>query len=324
MNKESILIPYCISIVSKYPYKSQMEKCLEEILTLYLNNKKNEINELINNIINEIPIPSKNQKIIFYLPTISLPIEIISPKNTKLIYTYDIDLIKIFQYFDIDNIIFIFYLIITEQKLLFIHNNYNELTEISFSFINLIYPFIWINTYIPVLSFSTVQFLQSFIPYIMGIDEYLLKFAFENQFIDLNSNIALINVKNNYFCSFDLKGKIKKKSKKEILKKFKLPEIPVKIIEYFEKNLKEIKKKIKSSNYDKISIINEIKDIFLKGMILIIGEYNHHLFFSHEETPIFDSQSFINTFPNKEKSFYSEIISTQLFNQFLFNEKFCT
>ena len=321
MNKESILIPYCISIVSKYPYKSQMEKCLEEILTLYLNNKKNEINELINHIINEIPIPSKNQKIIFYLPTISLPIEIISPKNTKLIYTYDIDLIKIFQYFDIDNIIFIFYLIITEQKLLFIHNNYNELTEISFSFINLIYPFIWINTYIPVLSFSTVQFLQSFIPYIMGIDEYLLKFAFENQFIDLNSNIALINIKNNNFCSFDLKGKIKKRNKKEILKKFKLPEIPVKIIEYFEKNLKEIKKKIKSSNYDKISIINEIKDIFLKGMILIIGEYNHHLFFSHEETPIFDSQSFINTFPNKEKSFYSEIISTQLFNQFLFNEK---
>jgi hypothetical protein len=74
-------------------------------------------------------------------------------------------------------------------------------------------------------------------------------------------------------------------------------------------------------NYDKITINKEIKDIFLKGMILIIGEYNHHLFFSHEETPIFDSQSFINTFPNKEKSFYSEIISTQLFNQFLFNEK---
>ena len=321
MNKESLLIPYCISIVSKYPYKSQMEKCLEEILNLHLNNKTNEIDELINHIINEIPIPSKNQKIMFYLPTISLPLELISPKNINSSTIYDIDLFKIVKFFDIDNIIFIFYLIITEQKLLFIHNNYNELTEISYGFINLIYPFNWINTYIPVLSFSTVQFLQSFIPYIMGIDEYLLTYAFKNQFIDLNSNIALINIKNNNFCSFDLKGKIKKRSKKEILKKFKLPEIPDKIVDYFEKKLKDIKKQIKNLNYDKITINKEIKDIFLKGMILIIGEYNHHLFFSHEETPIFDSQSFINTFPNKEKSFYSEIISTQLFHQFLFNEK---
>ncbi len=321
MNKESLLIPYCISIVSKYPYKSQMEKCLEEILNLHLNNKTNEIDELINHIINEIPIPSKNQKIMFYLPTISLPLELISPKNINSSNIYDIDLFKIVKFFDIDNIIFIFYLIITEQKLLFIHNNYNELTEISYGFINLIYPFNWINTYIPVLSFSTVQFLQSFIPYIMGIDEYLLTYAFKNQFIDLNSNIALINIKNNNFCSFDLKGKIKKRNKKEILKKFKLPEIPDKIVDYFEKKLKDIKKQIKNLNYDKITINKEIKDIFLKGMILIIGEYNHHLFFSHEETPIFDSQSFINTFPNKEKSFYSEIISTQLFHQFLFNEK---
>ena len=321
MNKESLLIPYCISIVSKYPYKSQMEKCLEEILNLHLNNKTNEIDELINHIINEIPIPSKNQKIMFYLPTISLPLELISPKNINSSTIYDIDLFKIVKFFDIDNIIFIFYLIITEQKLLFIHNNYNELTEISYGFINLIYPFNWINTYIPVLSFSTVQFLQSFIPYIMGIDEYLLTYAFKNQFIDLNSNIALINIKNNNFCSFDLKGKIKKRNKKEILKKFKLPEIPDKIVDYFEKKLKDIKKQIKNLNYDKITINKEIKDIFLKGMILIIGEYNHHLFFSHEETPIFDSQSFINTFPNKEKSFYSEIISTQLFHQFLFNEK---
>ena len=321
MNKESLLIPYCISIVSKYPYKSQMEKCLEEILNLHLNNKTNEIDELINHIINEIPIPSKNQKIMFYLPTISLPLELISPKNINSSTTYDIDLFKIVKFFDIENIIFIFYLIITEQKLLFIHNNYNELTEISYGFINLIYPFNWINTYIPVLSFSTVQFLQSFIPYIMGIDEYLLTYAFKNQFIDLNSNIALINIKNNNFCSFDLKGKIKKRNKKEILKKFKLPEIPDKIVDYFEKKLKDIKKQIKNLNYDKITINKEIKDIFLKGMILIIGEYNHHLFFSHEETPIFDSQSFINTFPNKEKSFYSEIISTQLFHQFLFNEK---
>lgn len=321
MNKESLLIPYCISIVSKYPYKSQMEKCLEEILNLHLNNKTNEIDELINHIINEIPIPSKNQKIMFYLPTISLPLELISPKNINSSNIYDIDLFKIVKFFDIENIIFIFYLIITEQKLLFIHNNYNELTEISYGFINLIYPFNWINTYIPVLSFSTVQFLQSFIPYIMGIDEYLLTYAFKNQFIDLNSNIALINIKNNNFCSFDLKGKIKKRNKKEILKKFKLPEIPDKIVDYFEKKLKDIKKQIKNLNYDKITINKEIKDIFLKGMILIIGEYNHHLFFSHEETPIFDSQSFINTFPNKEKSFYSEIISTQLFHQFLFNEK---
>ena len=321
MNSDSILIPYSISVVSKYQYKSQMEKCLEEILNLHLNNKNQEIDSLINHIINEIPIPSKNQTITFYLPSSPLPIELISPKNSKLKYLYDIDLSRIFQYFDIDNIVFIFYLIIIEQKLLFIHNNYSELAEISFSFINLIYPLNWINTYIPVLSFSTVKFLQSFIPYIMGLDKYLLNYSFENQYIDSSLNIAIIDIKNNCFCYFDSKGKLKKRSRKDILKIFKLPEIPSKINDYFEKKLKEVKKTISKNSFDKFKINELIKNIFLKGMILIIGEYNHHLFFSHDETPIFDSQSFLNTISKKEKNFYSEIISTQLFNQFLYNEK---
>jgi hypothetical protein len=46
-----------------------------------------------------------------------------------------------------------------EKKVLFLSNNLELLTIISESFISLLYPFKWNNTYIPIINFEIIEFL---------------------------------------------------------------------------------------------------------------------------------------------------------------------
>lgn len=135
----------------------------------------------------------------------------------------------------------IFQLILLEQKILFLENNYQILSEISFIFLELIYPLIWINPFLPVLSIKTVQFLQSPVPYIMGLDEYLLKYASESSSIYLGTEMIIFNIMSNQFISSKTRKRI---HKKDIFHEFKLPTIPDKIGDYIYKELKYMKKLI--------------------------------------------------------------------------------
>ena len=219
-----------------------------------------------------------------------------------------------------------------EQKILFLENNYQILSEISFIFLELIYPLIWINPFLPVLSIKTVQFLQSPVPYIMGLDEYLLKYANESKYIYLGTDMIIFNLMNNQFISSKTKKRI---HKKEIFHEFKLPTIPDKIGDFIYKELKNIKKIIEKnekykdkkdkSSHEVISdeeLDSKIRMIFLKAMIMLIGDYNNFLFYTEDEIPLFNKEAFVQSHKEKNSQlFLGEIVKTQIFNQFLLNEK---
>ena len=73
----------------------------------------------------------------------------------------------------------IFRLLLLEKKILFIDNDYEQLSTVSDGFISLLYPFQWIHTYIPIMSDQMIQYLQTFLPFINGIHETLLPFVQE-------------------------------------------------------------------------------------------------------------------------------------------------
>ena len=308
---ENVLIPECMTLVSRYPYISQMSKCLHTLLAM--SNIK-ESNCLINHLVNEVPIPNEKQKIIFYIPNTISPITIPNPFSPNELNTFDIN---IFAYLSIENIIEISTLILLEQKLIFIDNNYHLLSNLSHTFINWLYPFTWVNTYIPVLSLSTVTFLQSIIPFIMGIDEFLLQYSMNNDIIDTSNEqdtIVYINIKNNVI-SLDPKKK-KNDAKKKLHKALNIPELPEKIVRHLTNNLKEIKK---------LTNINEmkekLKELFCNMMAIMIGEYKAYLFFLENEMTLFNSECFIDGKKKEDKAFYKELLQTQMFNQLLTNEK---
>ena len=329
INNSQVLIPESVSLISKYPFFMSMEKCLRCIISL---NKKDEMENLVNHLINEVPSPKKGYQIQFFIPKIEKPIILnykynifLTSQNIQNNINNDtrscsqINLKILLDKISIENIIMIFQLLILEQKILFVENDYQTLSEILTVFLEIIYPLIWVNPFIPILSTKTVRFLESPVPFVMGIDEYLLKYAIKLKYVNrvnsLDTGIILFNIMTNEFI---WSKKMKKISKKDIFKEFKIPIMNSKIREFIEKELKEIKKKVKND----IEIDKQIRIVFLKSMIMLMGDYNNFIFYTKDEIPLFSKDAFVQS--HKEKSsqlFLSEMVKTQIFNQFLLNEK---
>ena len=315
-NDTTILVPESISLISKFPFINQMSQCLKAIISINDNTK---LNLFINHIINQVPVPYRNQKIKFYTPIKSDPIKLVSP------FILNRDNFKpdnIFEYFSIDNIITIFYLSLLEQQLLFIDNDHSLLTSISYLFVNLTYPMSWIDTYIPVLSLSSISFLQSIVPFIMGSNEYLVNYAMNNSYIgeQYSPRVVFIHIKNNIL-SMDVKNIFNKKkgmNRKNILKTLELPTIPESIEKLINKKLNLIKNKIYSKK--NINFLKEIQNAFCDIMITILGKYREY-FFVIDDCPIFNKESYIESQRSEDRLFYKEFTETQTFLQFLIVEK---
>ena len=312
MVNDTVLIPESISLISKYPYFYQMDTALKCLISL----PKNEMNFLISHIINEIPIPQKNTNIQFYLPRTVNVLKLYNEKNISENIS-NLNYGSLFDFFSIDNIILLFHLLILEQKVLLIDNNYKLLSEMSLILINLLYPFMWVNPYVPILSLNTAKFLQSFIPFLYGIDEYLLKYSDKNKYMNNNGDIVFVFISKK---TFSLCKNRKKLSKKDIIKELSIPDLPEKVYSFLTKNLKDVYKQYKKISQDELN--KTIKDIFIKAMIILIGDYKNYTFVTGEEMPLFNREAFMNAHNQRDmKMFLNEMTSTQIFNQFLFNEK---
>ena len=331
LNNDNVFIPESISLISKYPLFIPMDKCLRCMISL----QTEDMNNLINHLINEVPSPKKNYQIQFFIPKIKDPIMLNheynkflnDTNNNNILSTSQINVKILLEKISVENIIMIFQLMLLEQKILFLENNYQTLSEISFTFLELIYPLIWVNPFLPVLSIKTVQFLQSPVPYIMGLDEYLFKYANESKSIYFGTDMIIFNIMTNQFISSKTKKRI---HKKEIFHEFRLPTIPDKIGDFIYKELKNIRKIIEKNKKEKlnhdttsdIELDKQIRMIFLKAMIMLIGDYNNFLFYTEDEIPLFNKEAFVQSHKDKNSQFFlGEMVKTQIFNQFLLNEK---
>ena len=70
LNNDNVFIPESISLISKYPLLISMDKCLRCMISL----QTEDMNNLINHLVNEVPSPKKNYQIQFFIPKIKDPI----------------------------------------------------------------------------------------------------------------------------------------------------------------------------------------------------------------------------------------------------------
>ena len=328
-----IYLPESISLLSKQPFFRPMNFCLNNIISLPTQEDRN---NLINHIINEVPIPQKLKQIQFYIPLYQSPLILnhyynifkgLSKSNNSLENNIIDDLSMsqlnskvLLEKIPIDNIIILFQLLLLEQQILIIENNYLTLSEIIFILISLIYPLVWTNPFLPILSLNTVQFLQTPVPYIMGLDEFLLKYAYNSKNIYIGKEIIMYNLMSK---NFILSRTRKKANKKEIVNEFKLNFLPEKIENFMNIELKKLKIILDSNRISDVELDIKIRLVFLKTMICLIGDYNNYTFYKNDDDmPLFNIEAFIESHKERQiKLFYEQMTKTQLFKQFLLNER---
>ena len=169
--RDNVYIPFCLCLISKYPFYEQMEKCLESIMMTinYYDTTPDELNKLINYIVKSIPLPPINSKVSFALPHLNKICEIQWPFFEDILQFGD-DPVVILKHLSINNIIIFFKLLILEQKILVIGKDNDIISQIILNFVSLLYPSDWIHTNIPIMSEKMLKFLQAFLPFLNGMN----------------------------------------------------------------------------------------------------------------------------------------------------------
>ena len=334
--RDFVYVPFCLCIISKYPYAYEMTKCLqsifnimseEKIISSLSNNFK--INDLIMHLINSVPIPlEKNTRVKFFVPFIEKGISLKCPKLDE-INIVNINYMQLIELFSIDNVIIILRLLLFEKKILFIDNDYTRLSEVTDAFISLLYPFKWVHTYIPIMSDQMIKYLETFLPFLNGIHSSLMPLVtqlFNEGEIEDSEDVILINIKEG---KIDLSSSLKKKKIKlsKYLQK-NIPDLPSNL----EKNLKSKLQEIKYSfhnkakeNFRRESIVIRPVDIsqydiririaFIEMFVDMFKDYPKYMCFLDNDV-VFNKNSFLNFVNKNDKRFYDEFLDTQLFQQF--------
>ena len=329
-NREIVFVPFCICLISKYPYVKEMQACLKSIYTI-LNNEQSQngdfiINDIIMYLINSIPIPTKNTSLKFLLPFNKTCIELDCPKLDD-INVMNLSACKLLVLFNVDNLILIFRLLISEKKILLIDKDYEKLSTVADGLVSLLYPFQWVHTYIPIMSDQMLKYLETFLPFLNGINKSMMS-AVENVFkeseMEEDDEVFLIYIEENKIkLSSTLKGKNKKFEKYIQDNVFNLPhniekELKVKLKKVKTRLEEIIKNKKENTIQNKRNLELQIKDIFIDAFVEMFQDYAKYLSFI-EQDAVFNKALFLQKKPNNEKKFYSDIIDSQLFQQFIQN-----
>ena len=352
-----VYIPYCICLISKYPFIHEMEKCLQSIYYLMIeqmnnfriinDNDKIELNKLIMFLVHSVPIPnSRNSKLKFYIPYFNNGIEITCPKLND-INIININISVLLKWFSINNIIIILRLILFEKKLLFVDDNYERLSNIIDIFISLIYPFQWIHTYIPIMSEEMINYIETFLPFVNGIHNSLFPLikklvkedAIENETISNDSNESenddvfyLIYITENKIgLSSEFKNNFRNVSK---YIEENIPHLPPVLEKDLYNKLLKIKDEINlftninaNNNYKNNLNKNKSKDlskfdiklrnIFIELFVEMFDNFYKYLCILDNNDVVFNKKLFIKSKQIKDQKFYEDFVDTQIFQQFI-------
>ena len=322
--KENVYIPFCLGLISKFPYYPQLEKSLQSIFETikHSENETNKINTLIFYLLKSLPIPHKNSKVSFSLPYINKICDINYPYFQDIL-SFGNNPMVILEHFSINNIISIFKLLIFEQKIIVIGKDMDKISEIILNLISLIYPFEWIHTSIPVMSMKMLKFLESFLPFFNGMNISLYNQA--KSFLAKSHDVFIIDIDED---TIDLSSNLKKNDKSfkgSIYINKNFSPLPKAIENVFSKELKLIKielEKYKNYNiFDKRVINTRIQNLFCQVLVEILYDYDKYSYIV-DDYPVFNAFSMINDKQRSDKKFYDELTSTQLFQMFIQNTLF--
>ena len=327
INRKNVYIPFCFCLISKYPFFEQMEKSLESIFLSIdnYNATPEKINNLITYLVKSIPLPSPKTQISFTLPFVDILCELQYPYFKDRLEFGD-DPSIILEKLSINNILCFFILLIFEQKIFVVGKDNDIISRIISNFFSLIYPFVWTNTSIPLMSANMKKLINNIIPFFNGMNIALYE-QFKDIILGNKDKIFIVNIdEDTIFLNTILRNKSKQDKINDYLNNT-FGKLPKNIEKIFLSKLEEIKndlnkaksnKKKEQGDYIKDIINIRIKNLFLYIFVLILFDYDKYSYI-FDDLPIFNSSLFVDEKPKPDELFYKEFTSTQLFQMFIQN-----
>ena len=195
-SSDKLYVSKCICLVMKKPYVTLVHQCLEDILTVGINEVNHDIRveSYIYNTLYEIPSPPCGTTL-KYISLNGDPIVLQNPNLNELAY-FDYSMKDVLMTLGFDNLVDLFTCMLLEHQILFLSNDLNKLMLVAESLTTLFFPLLWQHVYVPVLPPSLLHFLDAPVPFIMGLyyETEEEKDRFE---IPSEASLCLLDIDNN-------------------------------------------------------------------------------------------------------------------------------
>lgn len=171
--QETILYaPKCIVLISRLDYREVFRNCLSIFYAVHVDNLRYSLENLIGNLLASVKVP------LFGGPSIRFSLSAgdcltLQPPKTDTIPVTSITVYRLLEHLGVNNVIQLFYALLTEHKILFYSQSYTRLNEACQGIISLMYPFKYSHTYIPILPATLIEFLSTPTPFIIGVHSSL-------------------------------------------------------------------------------------------------------------------------------------------------------
>ncbi|XP_033127612.1 myotubularin-related protein 13-like isoform X3 [Anneissia japonica] len=160
--------PKSILLVSRLNYIDTFKNCLGLIYTSFIERMDVKLELLVGNILGHIVIPAAGgSQVRFSIGAGDR--QAIQPPLSEMVPVTRSTVALLFQQLGIQNVITLFSLALTDNKILFHSSSYTRLTDACTSILALLYPFKYCYVYIPVLPEPLKEVLNTPTPFIMGV-----------------------------------------------------------------------------------------------------------------------------------------------------------
>lgn len=168
----SFFAPKSIVLISRLDYKEVFRNCLSIFYAVHVDNLSFSLETLIGNLLTNVKVP------IFGGPSIRFSLSAgdclaLQPPQTETIPVTSTTVYRLLEHLGINNVVTLFYALLTEHKILFYSQSYTRLNEACQGLISLMYPFKYSHTYIPILPGALIEFLSTPTPFIIGVHSSL-------------------------------------------------------------------------------------------------------------------------------------------------------
>ncbi|XP_031566205.1 DENN domain-containing protein 4C-like, partial [Actinia tenebrosa] len=331
----------CICILSHWPFFEAFKKFLSQLYRISVSAQPIPIEKYIAKLMLNVPFPSPQIPRILIEMMRFEPFEISQPYHTPLPVS-GASYTAMLRHLKAENMLLLFYLVLTEHKILFHSLRPALLTSVAEALTTILFPFTWQCPYIPLCPVALNDVLCAPCPFIIGIDS-----RYFDQY-DPPDDVTCIDLDTNMV---SLASEIKPASWKSLPKKpgkvlrDRLTDLYCQMYQQYHKekeafgaDITETAIELAPLDHDnshsrrRLALEVSIQEAFLRFMATILKGYGSYLKpitsapkeGTCDMTSLFDMQGFLKSRPNNHQKFFNLLMHTQMFSRFIEQRSFVT
>lgn len=172
LDATTLCAPKCIVLISRLNFLEVFKNCLSIFYAVHVDSLRYSLESLIGNLLSTVKVPIHGSPSIRFSLSAGDSLAL-QPPQTDTIPVTNTTVYRLIEHLGINNVVELFYALLTEHKILFYSQSYTRLNEACQGLIALMYPFKYSHTYIPILPATLIEFLSTPTPFIIGVHSSL-------------------------------------------------------------------------------------------------------------------------------------------------------